>query len=117
MPVSRLRRCTPETESVPMLRSRWTFALSRRAVFALTGIAFVALVSIAATHLHIDADADEACAVCAAVAGKLAGPSAASAAKIGVQICIGRAIVPTGRLLALAPTVILPPSRGPPAYS
>ena len=46
-------------------------------VCALTALCFAVLASLAATHLHLGPEADEACAVCAAVVGKVAGPSAA----------------------------------------
>jgi hypothetical protein len=48
---------------------------ARALIAAVSAVAFAILVSIAATHLHTGLDADEACAVCAAVIGKLEGPS------------------------------------------
>jgi len=100
-----------------MLRGRSPSALSRRAIVALTAIAFVVLVSVAATHLHIGADADEGCAVCAAVAGKLAGPKAAPDAKLGAEITTWLAALPSGRSSPRLFSVVLPPSRAPPAIS
>ena len=44
-------------------------------IAAVSAVAFAILVSIAATHFHTGLDSDEACAVCAAVIGKLEGPS------------------------------------------
>jgi hypothetical protein len=100
-----------------MLRNPCAFALSRRVIVALTGIAFTILVSVAATHLHIGADADEACAVCAAVAGKLAGPSAAPAVKVSLELVHWLTIIPTWHPLPRSFAVVLPPSCGPPCYS
>ena len=44
---------------------------TRALIAAVSAVAFALLVSIAATHLHTGVDSDEACAVCAAVIGKL----------------------------------------------
>jgi len=100
-----------------MLRGRSLTLLSRRAIVALTAIAFAVLVSVAATHLHLGADADEGCAVCAAVAGKLAGPQAAPDAKLGAGIATWLAVLPSGRSAPRLSSVVLPPSRAPPAIS
>ena len=95
------------------LRSR---RLSRRSLFALTltGIAFTVLVSVAATHVHIAPDADEGCALCAAFAGKIEGPSVsvppAAVAAVIQTVCVA----PVPRLLPLAPAHLLPPTCGPP---
>ncbi len=89
----------------------------RRAwVAAISAVAFAILVSVAASHLHVAPDADEACAVCAAVIGKLEGPSAPAAVVSPVGVAY----------LWLAPRillrveqvflVVLPPSRGPPRF-
>jgi len=100
-----------------MLCSRSLSALSRRVIVALTAIAFAVLVSVAATHLHVGADADEGCAVCAAVAGKLAGPKVAPAAKLSAEIATWLAVLPAGHSSPRLLSVVLPPSRGPPAIS
>lgn len=100
-----------------MLRGRSLTLLSRRAIVALTGIAFAILVSVAATHLHIGADADERCAVCAAVAGKLAGPKPAPHATLGAEIATWLAALPSGHSSPRLFSVVLPPSRAPPAIS
>ena len=100
-----------------MLCSRSLSALSRRVIVALTAIAFAVLVSVAATHLHVGADADEGCAVCAAVAGKLAGPNAALIAKVSAEIATWLAVLPAGHSSPRLLSVVLPPSRGPPAIS
>jgi hypothetical protein len=94
-------------------RSRARPFLSRVAA-TLTAVAFAILVSVAATHLHIGPDADEGCAVCAAVIGKLEGPSSPP---LAVAACSGAYAVP--RVLvaqrdAAAILVVLPPSCGPP---
>jgi len=81
---------------------------------AVTAIAFAILVSISATHLHIGADADEACALCAAFAGKLEGP----VAKVPVPPRITVGYLETESQPApqvqQAYIVVLPPSCGPP---
>jgi hypothetical protein len=99
--------------SVGPLRSRrrsWRSQL----VLALTALAFTLLVSVAASHLHIAPDADEACAVCAAFAGKIEGPSAAvpmfALASVVYTVCAK----PVSRPVPPAPAHILPPTCGPP---
>src|ERR1700686_4065419 len=52
---------------------------TRVLIAVVSAVAFAILVSIAATHLHTGLDSDEACAVCAAVIGKLEGPSSVPA--------------------------------------
>jgi len=83
-------------------------------VLALTAIAFTFLVSVAASHLHLAPDADDACAVCAAFAGKIEGPSVAvpSVAVATVIHCVR--VVPAFRLEPSPPAHLLPPSCGPP---
>ena len=99
--------------SVGPLRSRRRSWRSRFAL-ALTAIAFTLLVSVAASHLHIAPDADEACAVCAAFAGKIEGPSAAlptlAPARLVYTVCAN----PVSRPVPPAPAHILPPTCGPP---
>jgi hypothetical protein len=80
-------------------------------------VAFAVLVSVAATHLHIGADADEACAVCAAVIGKLEGPAAppvvvppADPAQFWQQFTATAQV-------ARGLVVVLPPSCGPPVVA
>jgi hypothetical protein len=100
-----------------LVASRSKRSRCRAWVAAISAVAFAILVSIAATHLHIGLDADEACAVCAAVIGKLEGPSAPAAVVSPVGIAY----------LWLAPRiflrveqvflVVLPPSRGPPRFA
>jgi hypothetical protein len=89
---------------------------SRRSLFvlALTASAFALLVSVAASHLHLAPDNDEACAVCAAFAGKIETPSAyvptvAMATVIHVAVA-----APVVRLAPPAPAHLWPPNCGPP---
>jgi hypothetical protein len=91
--------------------------MRQRVVCALAALCFAWLASVAATHLHIGPDADEGCAVCAAVVGKVAGPSAAPAIKLAPEISFRQAVTPNlhSRLVVLA--VVLPPSCGPPYSS
>jgi len=95
------------------LRSR---RRSRRSLFvlALTAGAFALLVSIAASHLHITADDNDGCAVCAAFAGKLEGPST-YVPTVAVATVIHLAEpAPVLRLAPPAPAHLLPPTCGPP---
>lgn len=102
--------------SLPRPRSR---RRSRRSLFvlALTASAFALLVSVAATHLHIAPDGDEGCAVCAAFAGKIEGPSVyiptVAVATVIRTVCI----TPVARLLPLAPAHLWPPNCGPPQHT
>jgi hypothetical protein len=90
----------------------------RRAwVAAMSAVAFAILVSVAASHLHVAPDADEACAVCAAVIGKLEGPSAPPvvASPVGIAyLWLAPRIVLRVEQVFL---VVLPPSRGPPRFA
>jgi hypothetical protein len=77
-------------------------------------VAFVVLVSVAATHLHIGADADEACAVCAAVIGKLEGPAAPPAVVPPADAAQFWQRFLAAAQVARGVVVVLPPSCGPP---
>lgn len=83
-------------------------------VLALTATAFTLLVSVAASHLHIAPDGDEACAVCAAFAGKIEGPSVSlptlAPASLVYPVCAAPVSGPAPR----APAHLLPPTCGPP---
>jgi hypothetical protein len=89
----------------------------QRVVCALTALCFSVLVSVAATHLHLGLEADEACVVCAAVVGKVAGPSAAPAIKLALEISYWQAVTPSQYSPLVAVAVVLPPSCGPPYSS
>ena len=91
--------------------------MRQRVVCALAALCFAWLASVAATHLHIGLDADEGCAVCAAVVGKVAGPSAAPAIKLALEINYWEAITPSQYSRPIAVAVVLPPSCGPPYSS
>jgi len=83
-------------------------------VLALTAIAFTILVSVAASHLHVTPDADDGCALCAAFAGKIEGPSLTvpTVAVATVIHCVR--IVPASRPNPPGPAHLLPPNCGPP---
>jgi hypothetical protein len=89
---------------------------SRRSliVLALTAGAFAFLVSVAASHLHITADDDDGCAVCAAFAGKLEGPSAYVPTVAVATVTHLAAAQPMLRPAPPAPAHLLPPNCGPP---
>ncbi|HTS21075.1 MAG TPA: hypothetical protein VMN79_04605 [Casimicrobiaceae bacterium] len=86
----------------------------RRVVATVCAIAFAILASVAASHLHIGADQDEACAVCAAFAGKLESPVAQPPALAPVALAFWRCEVPQDAQVRHRLVVILPPSCGPP---
>jgi hypothetical protein len=83
-------------------------------VLALTAIAFTLLVSIAASHLHLAPDGDEACAVCAAFAGKIEGPSVSVPTLAAPSLVYAVCATPVRRLVPPAPAHLLPPTCGPP---
>lgn len=88
-----------------------------RVVCGLTALCFAALVSLAAAHLHVAVEADEACGVCAAVVGKVAGPAATPAIKPSLESNYWLAVTARQQSPLLALDVVLPPSCGPPLSS
>lgn len=91
--------------------------MRQRVVCALAALCFAWLASVAATHLHIGLDADDGCAVCAAVVGKVAGPSAMPTVKVSPEINYWLPILPCRHAPAVVLAVVLPPSCGPPHSS
>jgi len=93
-------------------------SLYRKIVAGVSALAFVFLVSLAATHLHVGAEGDDGCAVCAAVVGKLEGPSLPA-----IDIAPPSVAYPGQYPLLLAAriervyVVVLPPSCGPPSLA
>ena len=85
-----------------------------RFVLAVTASAFIFLVSVAATHLHLAPDADEACAVCAAFAGKIEGPSVTVPTVAVAMVVHCLRTLPAPRLEPPQPAHLLPPNCGPP---
>jgi len=90
--------------------------ISRRSSFiaAVTAVAFAILVSVSATHLHVGADADEACALCAAFAGKLEGPIAQVPVPPRITVGYLESESQPAPQVKQAYLVVLPPSCGPP---
>lgn len=85
-----------------------------RLILTITALAFAILVSIAASHLHITADEDRDCAVCAAFAGKVEGPVAPIAVIApAIAVFVARAWLPRSQIANRTP-ILLPPSCGPP---
>src|ERR1700730_5808251 len=84
---------------------------------AVSAVAFAILVSIAATHLHTGLDSDEACAVCAAVIGKLEGPSSLPAVVPPPSIPYFWQRPPAAPHVVRIDQVVLPPSCGPPRFA
>jgi len=89
---------------------------SRRSLFvvALTAGAFALLVSVAASHLHIAADDNDGCAVCAAFAGKLEGPSTYVPTVAVATVVHVAGPVPVERPAPPAAAHLRPPYCGPP---
>lgn len=90
-----------------------------RLAWAITLLAFTILVSVAATHLHIGAELDDSCAICAAFGvGKLKGPAPSVVASVPVAITWFQ--LEPQRPPSLphnVVVVILPPSCGPPTIA
>src|SRR5207237_7199849 len=91
--------------------------LPARVLVAAVSVAFAILVSIAAAHLHIGLDSDEACAVCAAVIGKLEGPSSPPAVVPAPSIPHFWQRPLSTPHVARVVRVVLPPSCGPPRFA
>jgi hypothetical protein len=89
----------------------------RPLIAAVSVVAFAILVSIAATHLHTGLDSDEACAVCAAVIGKLEGPSSLPAVVPPPTTPYFWQRPPAAPHVARVVRVVLPPSCGPPRFA
>ena len=88
--------------------------LLQRLVCGVTAVVFTILVSVAVSHLHVGADQDAACAVCAAFAGKLEGASTSTTAPpTAVVVALRIAVLPRPQIASSA-LIALPPSCGPP---
>jgi hypothetical protein len=98
-----------------VLAMRSKHCTARRLVAALTALCFAVLVSIAASHLHIGPDGDGTCAVCAAVAGKVAGASAPPITGLSLEHSGWLQIVESPLPFPRTRAVVLPPSCGPPS--
>lgn len=107
------RRAQPLRHDTGHCRSRRRSG-RRLFVLAFTAIAFALLVSVAASHVHIQPDADEACAVCAAFAGKLEGPSVYVPTVATSTVIAVAGVAPVSRFVPPVPAHILPPNCGPP---
>ena len=90
---------------------------ARVLIATVSAVAFAILVSIAATHLHTGLDSDEACAVCAAVIGKLEGPSSVPTVVRPASIPYFWQRPPAALHVVRVVRVVLPPSCGPPRYA
>jgi hypothetical protein len=105
----------PLQPSPARLRSRRRSRRSRL-ILALTASAFALLVSVAASHLHLAPDNDEACAVCAAFAGKIEGPSAYVPTLAVAKVIRVAVATPVLRLAPPAAAHLWPPNCGPPQH-
>ena len=87
-----------------------------RLVLAITVLAFTILVLAAATHLHVGAELDDSCAICAAFGvGKLKGPAPSVVAPVPMAVTWFQLEPPSRPSLAHnVVVVVLPPSCGPP---
>lgn len=90
-----------------------------RLIIVVTALAFAILVSVAASHLHLGADLDESCPICAAFGvGKLKGPTPSVVAPVPIAVTWFQQ--EPQRLPSLAHNVVvvfLPPSCGPPSIA
>jgi hypothetical protein len=98
-------------------RSRLTSSLYRTIVAGVSALAFVFLVSVAATHLHLGAEGDDGCAVCAAVVGKLEGPSSPTVAVAPAGVVYLEQPPQSAPRFERVVLVVLPPSCGPPSFA
>ncbi len=95
-------------------RSIFASTLYRTVVAGVSALAFVFLVSVAATHLHVGAEGDDGCAVCAAVVGKLEGPSSPAVAVAPAGVAFLEQPPQSAPRFERVILVVLPPSCGPP---
>lgn len=88
----------------------------QRIAAAIIAVAFAILVSVAASHLHLGADQDEACSICAAFGiGKVKGPTPNVVVPAPVVVTYLRQETQSAPPLAHnVVVVVLPPSCGPP---
>jgi hypothetical protein len=99
------------------LTSKGRRLLFARLVLALTAAAFAIVVSVAASHVHVVPDEDNACSVCTAFDGKLHdGDPAQAAAHPFLLPHLVVATLPEPQRPGLAPT-LTPPSCGPPVVA
>jgi hypothetical protein len=97
-----------------LTHQRRGFAWLRHFTVVLSAFTFLVLVSVAATHLHFGPDGDEGCAVCAAVIGKLEGPSSPPVLVPPASVAYAWQPPHSAPQIACAAIVVLPPSCGPP---
>lgn len=100
-----------------ILRRKTRASRLQRIAAAITAVAFSVLVSVAAGHLHVGADQDEACSICAAFGiGKLKGPTPSVAVPAPVVVTYFRqeTLHPSPLAHHVVVVVVLPPSCGPP---
>lgn len=94
------------------LRSAW-----RLWVVCFAALAFVLLVSTAATHRHASMAAAHDCAICTSVADKLGGTPTPPAPVVTVQLQPYPLFFVAFCLASYAAPRLLPPSCGPPGHS
>ena len=98
-----------------MLQRRSRAGGPQRIAAAIVLLAFALLASIAASHLHVGADQDELCSLCAAFgAGKLEPPSPAAAVPVVASLTYFVRGVESPSQVSRTTPVVLPPSCGPP---
>lgn len=90
-----------------------------RLVIVVTALAFAILVSVAASHVHLGADLDESCSICAAFGvGKLKGPTPSVVAPVPVAVTwFQQEPESPPSLTHNVVVVVLPPSCGPPSIA
>jgi hypothetical protein len=101
--------------AVSILQRRTRTTIPQRIAVAVVLFAFALLASIAASHLHVGADQDEFCSLCAAFgAGKLEPPSAAAVVPVALSLTLFLCEHESPSQVPRSLPVVLPPSCGPP---
>lgn len=83
-------------------------------IAAVAAVAFLVLIFGATTHVHMDPDGDEGCAVHLAVVGKFEGPSSPPIVIPPASVAYRSQQTQGSPQIAAASPVVLPPSCGPP---
>jgi len=87
----------------------------RACIALVTGLAFILLLSTAATHHHESSLDDRDCAICTAVVGKVSGGTAVVASTQTVLLLQYAILSAAIRYAASFPILFFPPICGPPS--
>ncbi|WP_105533835.1 hypothetical protein [Solimicrobium silvestre] len=101
--------------------SRFTLKLKAKSWCALvaliTALAFISLISIAATHHHSTVQESQDCSFCSAVSDKIGGNLAAPSLFVASFFVLFRVAVQTLRSTFYVTSKLFPPSCGPPSIA